>query len=97
MSSSLKHHLPSLGDALQIEVIFSNSSQIEEFNREIKQDLVVFLEDALQNTQFKIIPVEQEVESNGNILYTAEEKYDHMIKKNPNLGKLKERFNLDFE
>jgi DNA polymerase-3 subunit gamma/tau len=97
MSSSLKHHLPSLGDALQIEVIFSNSSQIEDFNRDIKQDLVSFLEDALQNTQFKIIPVVQEQESNENILYTSEEKYDHMIKKNPNLGKLKERFNLDFE
>jgi len=97
MSSSLKHHLPFLGDALQIEVVFSNSSQIEDFNRDIKQDLVSFLEDALQNTQFKIIPVVQEVESNENILYTSEEKYDHMIKKNPNLGKLKERFNLDFE
>jgi DNA polymerase-3 subunit gamma/tau len=97
MSSSLKHHLPLLGDALQIEVIFSNSSQIEEFNRDIKQDLIKYLENALQNTQFKIIPVEQEVERNENIPYTAEEKYDHMIKKNPALGKLKERFNLDFE
>ncbi len=97
MSSSLKHHLPSLGDALQIEVIFSNSSQIEEFNRDIKHDLVSYLEDTLQNTQFKIIPVVQEVEGNENLLYTSEEKYDHMIKKNPNLGKLKERFNLDFE
>ena len=97
MSSSLKHHLPSLGDALQIEVIFSNSSQIEEFNRDIKHDLVSYLEDTLQNTQFKIIPVVQEVEGNDNLLYTSEEKYDHMIKKNPNLGKLKERFNLDFE
>jgi DNA polymerase-3 subunit gamma/tau len=97
MSSSLKNHLPSLGDALQIEVTFSNSSQIEEFNRDIKQDLVSYLEEALQNTQFKIIPVLQEEEHNENLLYTAEEKYDHMIKKNPNLGKLKERFNLDFE
>ncbi len=97
MSSSLKHHLPSLGDALQIEVIFSNSSQIEEFNRDIKHDLVSYLEDTLQNTQFRIIPVVQEVEGNENLLYTSEEKYDHMIKKNPILGKLKERFNLDFE
>jgi DNA polymerase-3 subunit gamma/tau len=78
-------------------VVFSNSSQIEDFNRDIKQDLVSFLEDALQNTLFKIIPVIQETESNENILYTSEEKYDHMIKKNPILGKLKERFNLDFE
>ncbi len=97
MSSSLKHHLPILGDALQIEVVFSNSSQIEDFNRDIKQDLIGYLEDALQNTQFRIIPVVQEQDSNENILYTSEEKYDHMIKKNPNLGKLKERFNLDFE
>ena len=28
---------------------------------------------------------------------TAEEKFDHMLRKNPSLGKLKERFNLDFE
>jgi DNA polymerase-3 subunit gamma/tau len=97
MSSSLKHHLPTLGDALQIEVFFSNTSQIEEFNRDIKQDLVRYLEEALQNTQFRIIPVVMEEEGSGNMLYTAEEKYDHMIRKNPNLGKLKERFNLDFE
>ena len=97
MSSSLKNHLPSLGDALQIEVTFSNSSQIEEFSRDIKHDLVSYLEKALQNTQFKIIPVVLEEEQNEHLLYTAEEKYDHMIKKNPNLGKLKERFNLDFE
>ncbi len=97
MSSSLKHHLPFLGDALQIEVVFSNSSQIEEFNRDIKKDLVRYLEEALQNTQFKIIPVVLELEGKENMLYTSEEKYDHMIKKNPNLGKLKERFNLDFE
>jgi DNA polymerase-3 subunit gamma/tau len=97
MSSTLKHHLPLLGDALQIEVIFSNSSQFEDFNRDIKQDLVSYLEDALQNTQFRIIPVVQVAESRENILYTSEEKYDHMVKKNPSLGKLKERFNLDFE
>jgi DNA polymerase-3 subunit gamma/tau len=97
MSSSLKHHLPTLGDALQIEVSFSNTSQMEEFNRDIKKDLVNYLEDTLQNTQFKIIPVVQEVERNERMLYTSEEKYDHMIRKNPNLGKLKERFNLDFE
>jgi DNA polymerase-3 subunit gamma/tau len=97
MSSSLKHHLPALGDALQIEVSFSNTAQIEEFNRDIKKDLVTYLEDSLQNTQFKIIPVVQEVERKESILYTSEEKYDHMIRKNPDLGKLKERFNLDFE
>lgn len=97
MSSSLKHHLPFLGDALQIEVVLSNSAQFEEFNRDIKPGLVSYLENTLQNTQFRIIPVILEEERNENTLYTSEEKFDHMIKKNPDLGKLKERFNLDFE
>jgi DNA polymerase-3 subunit gamma/tau len=97
MANSLKHHLPVLGDALQIELILSNSQQLEEFNRDIKPDLLAFLEEALQNNQFKLIPVINEEEERQNTLYTPEEKFEHMKKKNPELGKLKERFNLDFE
>ena len=97
MANSLKHHLPSLGDALQIELVLSNSAQLEEFNRDIKAELTAYLEDALQNNQFRLIPVVTEEEAQKNTLYTSEEKYDHMLKKNPDLGKLKERFNLDFE
>lgn len=97
MANSLKHNLPKLGDALQIEVVFSNSAELEEFNQDIKSRLVSFLETALQNNQFKVLPVISEVEEQRTTLYTSEEKYDHMIKKNPELGKLKERFNLDFE
>ena len=32
-----------------------------------------------------------------NYLYTDEEKFNHLNKINPNLGKLKQQFNLDFE
>lgn len=97
MANSLKHHLPKLGDALQIELELSNSAQLEEFNRDIKPRLLAFLENALQNNQFKIFPVISTEEEKQNTLYTSEEKFDHMLKKNPELGKLKERFNLDFE
>ncbi len=97
MYNSLKHHLPTLGDALQIEVVLSNSAQLEEFIRDIKPELVSYLGKALQNNQFKLLPVISEEEELKNTLYTPEEKYDHMLKKNPDLGKLKERFNLDFE
>jgi len=97
MASSLKHHLPQLGDALQIELVLSNSAQLEEFQRDIKPELLLYLEKSLKNNQFKIIPVIAEVEEQQNTLYTSEEKFDHMLKKNPELGKLKERFNLDFE
>ena len=97
MANSLKHHLPKLGDALQIELVLSNSAQLEEFQRDIKPELSLYLEKALQNNQFKILPVIAETEEQQNTLYTSEEKFDHMVKKNPELGKLKERFNLDFE
>ncbi len=97
MANSLKNHLPTLGDALQIELVLSNSSQLEEFNRDIKPGLCEYLEKALQNNRFIILPVIETKEEKRNSLYTSEEKFDHMLKKNPNLGKLKERFNLDFE
>ena len=97
MANSLKHHLPQLGDALQIELVLSNTAQLEEFNRDIKQELTAYLVNSLQNNQFKLIPVVEESEKQQNSLYTPEEKYEHMLKKNPELGKLKERFNLDFE
>lgn len=98
MANSLKHHLPALGDALQIELVLSNSAQLEEFNRDIKPHLVPYLEKALENNRFKLLPVIPESEEpEQSSLYTPEEKYDHMLKKNPDLGKLKERFNLDFE
>jgi DNA polymerase-3 subunit gamma/tau len=97
MANSLKHHLPVLGDALQIELVLSNSAQLEEFNRDIKPALVNYLEEALQNNQFKLLPVVSEEDQPQNTLYTSEEKFKHMLKKNPDLGKMKERFNLDFE
>ena len=97
MANSLKNHLPLLGDALQIELILSNSALLEEFNRDIKPGLVTYLEEALQNNQFRLLPVVSEDKQQHNALYTSEEKFEHMLKKNPELGKLKERFNLDFE
>jgi DNA polymerase-3 subunit gamma/tau len=97
MANSLRHHPPTLGDALQIELVLSNSAQLEEFNRDIKPELVIYLEKALQNNQFRLLPVVSEDEARQKTLYTSEEKYEHMLKKNPELGKLKERFNLDFE
>ncbi len=97
MANSLKHHLPVLKEGHILEVVFSNSTQIEQFDREIRQDLMEFLEASLRNNLFRIEPVVSETEQKQNNLYTPEQKYDHMLKKNPNLGKLKKRFNLDFE
>jgi DNA polymerase-3 subunit gamma/tau len=97
MSNSLKNHLPVLGEAMQIELVLSNTDLLEEFNRDIKPGLVRYLEETLQNNQFRLFPVVAAEDSQQTALYTSEEKFEHMLKKNPDLGKLKERFNLDFE
>ncbi len=97
MASSLKHHMPLLKEDQTIEVILSNSAQFQQFDREIKPDLINFLESSLHNNQFRIVPILAEEEEKHNNLYTAEEKFNHMLRKNPSLGKLKERFNLDFD
>ncbi len=97
MASSLKHHLPALKEDLKIEVIWSNTIQMEQFNKEVKPGLLSFLESSLKNSSISIQAVLSEKEEKQNTLYTSEEKFKHMTKKNPNLVKLKERFNLDFE
>jgi DNA polymerase-3 subunit gamma/tau len=97
MASSLKHHLPALKEDQKIEVIWSNSTQMEQFNREVKPELLRFLVSTLKNSSIRIEAVLSESEEKQNPLYTSEEKFEHMLRKNPNLVKLKERFNLDFE
>ena len=72
-------------------------AQLEDFNRNMKQDIVAYLGRSLGNTLIRITPVLPEGGEDGNMLYTAEDKFDHMSKKNPNLARLKQRFNLDFE
>jgi len=77
--------------------MLDNTTQKDEFERELKQDIVRFLRTNLKNHK---ISIELTVKPNDGVkdkLYTAEEKFDHMNKKNSYLGKLKQHFNLDFE
>jgi len=97
LSSTLKTQLPVLGDNFQIEVEMDNQAQKEDFDRAIKADLLGFLRKELQNDTIQINAYVVEDENNKNSLYTDEEKFNHLNQINPNLGKLKQQFNLDFE
>ncbi len=97
LSSTLKTQLPLLGDNFQIEVEMDNQAQKEDFDRAIKADLLGFLRKELQNDTIQINAYVVEEENSKNSLYTDEEKFNHMNQINPNLGKLKQQFNLDFE
>ncbi len=97
MYSTLKSHLPAIKDDYNISLMLDNTTQKDEFARELKQDIVRFLQANLKNHKITIDLTVKPDEEGGTKLYTAEEKFEHMNKKNSYLGKMKQHFNLDFE
>ena len=93
--SSLSIIKPSL-ENLVIKLEMNNSGLVEDFNREFRQSLLNFLKKTLEND---FIDIEVAVSATGQKtkLYTNDEKYNYLLTKNPNLQKLKQKFNLDFE
>ncbi len=85
---------PKIFDKHKLKLPIDNSVQLEEINK-IKPDLVSWLRKELRNTSIELITdiVVQESEYKP---YSENEKLAEMVKKNPNLAMLKQRFNLDF-
>ncbi len=86
---------PVLKDKFIIEVTVDNKVQEETVNKE-KPELIEYLKKKLNNysIQLSIIVTEQVKEVH---LYTDRDKFSELVKKNPDLLYLKEKFNLDFE
>ena len=97
MYSTLKGYQPIRKDDQGVELILDNTVQQEEFQRDIKQDLLDYLKEKLNNHLISLTSsVKSEIEKKS-ILYTSRDKFEHMLKKNPDLGKLKQEFNLDLD
>jgi len=97
MYSTLKGYQPIRKDDQGIELILDNTVQQEEFQRDIKQDLLDYLKEKLNNHLISLTSsVKSEIEKKS-VLYTSRDKFEHMLKKNPDLGKLKQEFNLDLD
>lgn len=97
IANSLRSRKPELKDDFRIVVSFDNQTQIDAFNQTVKIDLKNFLMKELKNTEIEISTQLVENETTEKKLYTAEEKFNYLSKKNPDLVKLKQQFNLDFE
>lgn len=97
MYTFLKNHLPELREEFRITVNFHNSAQLNEFVTEIKKELTEYIAQELDNNIFMIIPELPEETGDGKQLYTQEEKYKYLRKKNPAIDQLKKNINLDFE
>lgn len=61
----------------------------------IKPELVSWLRNELRNSKIQLVTKITET-TKGRIIYTDSEKFEEMVKKNPHLAALKQKFNLDF-
>lgn len=95
--TTLKSQLPALKNDYTIEVEMNNGAQMDQFEKELKLDLTNYLRTELNNHKINIFTYLIKEEKTKNNLYTDEDKFKHLTKKNPNLGELKQKFNLDFE
>lgn len=86
---------PSLADHHTLLLKIDNRVQ-EELIRNNKPQLVSWLRKELRNVNIDLV-TEITIEPARRIIYTDDEKLEEMIRKNPELSLLKERFQLDFD
>ena len=91
----LQAQVPKILDKNTLEITVDNNIQQGYFNDEQK-DLVPWLRKKLDNFALRF-----EVKMTENVqtkkLYLPEEKFKHMVEKNPNLLYLREKLNTDLE
>ncbi|MGC9355683.1 MAG: hypothetical protein ACP5D9_17680 [Mariniphaga sp.] len=87
--------VPGLKQDFQLVLEIDNSVQDDLINT-IKPELVSWLRKELKNSKIQLTTSITETEKE-KIIYSDSEKYLEMLKKNPQLELLKQKFNLDFE
>lgn len=80
-----------------LRVLLNSEAQRDNFLKSIKSDLVGYIQLNTGISKVEIIAEVAESVENSKKIYTEQDKLDFLIKKNPDLGKLKTRFNLDFD
>ena len=95
--STLVNNRPVVKADGTILVLLNSEAQRDHFVKSIKSELVRFIQTATGISTFDVVTEVTEVEPTGTKIYTEQDKLDYLIKKNPELGLLKTRFNLDFD
>ena len=92
--NTLLANKPSINSQTSIEYEINNPLQEEALNK-IKPELLRHLKREL-NKNIELTVIINETEK-GSRLYLPEDKYEQMVKKNPDLALFRQKFNLDFE
>lgn len=75
----------------------NSEAQRDHFNRVIKPGLIRFIEENAETRVPDIVAEVAEIGQNGRKIYTDQDKLDHLMTRNPELGILKSRLGLDFD
>ncbi|HSO87477.1 MAG TPA: hypothetical protein VLQ91_13055 [Draconibacterium sp.] len=87
-------NLPELKEDFQLILEIENTVQ-EDLIGTIKTELVSWLRKELKNSKIQLTTLITE-KVKGRIIYSDAEKYDELLKLNPSLSLLRQKFNLDF-
>ena len=87
---------PALQEDKAIVLKLDNSALKEAFDHNYRAKLENHLRTVLQNDLLKLQTTVEPTER-GEILYSDEQKFNHLASLNPALKDLKKTFNLDFE
>jgi len=96
ISITLSSITPGILPDKSIELKLDNSALKETFDHNYKSKLENHLRETLRNAAIRITTVVESTER-GDILYSVDQKFNHLVNKNPALKDLKKTFNLDFE
>jgi DNA polymerase-3 subunit gamma/tau len=95
--STLQTNRPVVKGDGTILVMLNSEAQRDHFMQNIRSGLRAFIRETTGMERVEIQAGVTEPEKNGKKIYTEQDKLDYMMKKNPDLGQLKARFNLDFD
>jgi len=95
--STLVNNKPVVRADGSVMVLLNSEAQRDNFTKKIKPDLVAYIKKACAFSGVEIITEVSESTQNGKKIYTEQDKMEYLLQKNPELGKLKTRFNLDFD
>jgi len=96
ISVTLAAVTPELHEDKSVVLKLDNSALKETFDHNFRARLENHLRTSLQNSTVRLNTTVEATER-GEILYSPDQKFNHMASKNPALKELKKNFNLDYE
>ena len=95
--STLKSHQPDIDSEGKMKILLNSEAQKENFDKNIKPNLIDYFNKKFGAKDFIFDVIIEANNVSEKKVYTDQDKFDYLLSKNPELGKLKTLFNLDFD